>query len=132
MEIAPGLVELDVGAWTGLALRTARRRPEWAAVQRHPSGFRFPDGESFTEMQARVVAALDELAGRHAGQVLVAVSHADPIKAALAHALGVPLDLFQRFAVAPASVSAVALGPAAPTVLAVNATADGLGPLVGP
>ena len=30
------------------------------------------------------------------GEVVVAVSHADPIKAAVAHALGTPLDLFQR------------------------------------
>jgi probable phosphomutase (TIGR03848 family) len=131
VRIARDLIDLDVGRWAGLPLRAARKRPEWAAIQRHPSGFRFPDGESFTDMQARVVAAIARLVDRHPGQTVVAVSHADPIKAALAHALGIPLDLFQRLVVATASVSAVAYGPAGPTVLTANATADGLGVLLG-
>jgi probable phosphoglycerate mutase len=131
VRIARDLVDLDVGRWAGLTLRAARKRPEWAAIQRHPSGFRFPDGESFTDMQARVVAALGRLVARHPGETVVAVSHADPIKAALAHALGIPLDLFQRLVVATASVSAVAYGPTAPTVLTANATGDGLGVLLG-
>jgi probable phosphomutase (TIGR03848 family) len=131
VRIARDLVDLDVGRWAGLTLRAARKRPEWAAIQRHPSGFRFPDGESFTDMQARVVAALGRLVARHPGETVVAVSHADPIKAALAHALGIPLDLFQRLVVATASVSAVAYGPTGPTVLTANATVDGLGVLRG-
>jgi probable phosphoglycerate mutase len=130
VRIARDLVDLDVGRWAGLTLRAARKRPEWAAIQRHPSGFRFPDGESFTDMQARMVAALGRLVARHPGETVVAVSHADPIKAALAHALGIPLDLFQRLVVATASVSAVAYGPTGPTVLTANATGDGLGVLV--
>jgi probable phosphoglycerate mutase len=131
VRIARDLIDLDVGRWAGLSLRVARRRPEWAAIQRHPSGFRFPDGESFTDMQARVVAAIGRLVARHPGQTVVAVSHADPIKAALAHALGIPLDLFQRTVVGTASVSAVAYGPTGPTVLTSNATGDGLGVLLG-
>jgi len=115
-----GLLELDVGAWTGASLRRLRRRAEWPLVQRHPSGFRFPGGESFAEMQARVVSTLARLVERHRGGVLVAVSHADPIKAALAHALGAHLDLFQRIAIAPASVSAVAYRADGPTVLTLN------------
>jgi probable phosphoglycerate mutase len=131
VRIARDLVDLDVGRWAALTLRDARKRPEWAAIQRHPSGFRFPDGESFTDMQARMVAALGRLVARHPGETVVAVSHADPIKAALAHALGIPLDLFQRLVVATASVSAVAYGPTGPTVLTANATGDGLGVLLG-
>jgi probable phosphoglycerate mutase len=130
VRIARDLVDLDVGRWAGLTLRAARKRPEWAAIQRHPSGFRFPNGESFTDMQARMVAALGRVVARHPGETVVAVSHADPIKAVLAHALGIPLDLFQRLVVATASVSAVAYGPTGPTVLTANATGDGLGVLL--
>jgi len=50
-----GLLEIDVGAWAGLKLDRARKKPEWAIVQRHATGFRFPNGESFLEMQTRVV-----------------------------------------------------------------------------
>jgi probable phosphoglycerate mutase len=114
------LAELDIGEWTGLSLKRAARKPEWQLVQRHPSGFRFPGGESFTEMQTRMTAAIAALVARHPGETIVAVSHADPIKAAVAHALGTPLDLFQRIFIAPASITAVRYRPEGPAVLTVN------------
>jgi probable phosphoglycerate mutase len=131
VTVDPGLLECDYGDWTGLALRDLRRRPEWRTIQRYPSGFRFPGGESFTEMQTRVTGALGRLIAAHPGHTLVAVSHADPIKAAVAHALGTHLDLFQRIAVFTGSVTAVAYGPGGPTVLAVNTTRSDLDPVGG-
>jgi probable phosphoglycerate mutase len=126
LRIERGLLELDVGGWTGARLDRLRKRPEWVTVQRYPSGFRFPDGESFVAMQARVTATLAQLVDRHRGQVIVAVSHADPIKAALAQALGMHLDLFQRLAVAPGSITTIAYGVVGPTVLGMNSLGDGL------
>jgi probable phosphoglycerate mutase len=111
------LAELDVGDWTGISLKRASRKPEWSIIQRHPSGFRFPGGESFPEMQTRMTAALARLVARHPGEIIAAVSHADPIKA---QALGTPLDLFQRIFIAPASITAVAYRPEGPAVLTVN------------
>jgi probable phosphoglycerate mutase len=93
-------------------------------VQRNPSGFRFPAGESFIEMQARMASALARLVSLHPGQTVVAVSHADPIKAVVAQAAGTPLDLFQRLTVAPCSVSAIAYTGVGPVVLTVNSTAS--------
>lgn len=121
VRIERGLIEIDVGAWAGLKLDRARRKPEWATVQRHATGFRFPGGESFLEMQTRMIGTLATLVARHPGQTIVAVSHADPIKAAVAHALGVHLDLFQRITIGTASITAVACGGGAPRVLTVNA-----------
>ncbi len=123
------LADMDVGEWTGLSLKEAARRSEWAIVQRHPSGFRFPGGESFVAMQARMTQALGRLVARYRGRTVVAVSHADPIKAVVAHALGTPLDLFQRIAIAPASITAIAYGAHGPAVLTVNSmngSLDGL------
>jgi probable phosphoglycerate mutase len=124
------LSELDIGEWTGLSLKRAWRKPEWQIVQRHPSGFRFPSGESFTEMQTRITAAIAVLVSRHPGETIAAVSHADPIKAAVAHALGTPLDLFQRIVIAPASVTAVAYRREGPAVLTVNSMNGDLASLV--
>ena len=124
------LAELDIGEWTGLSLKRAGRKPEWQLVQRHPSGFRFPGGESFTEMQTRMTGAIAGLVARHPGERIVAVSHADPIKAAVAHALGTPLDLFQRIVIAPASITAVAYRPEGPAVLTVNSMNGDLAALV--
>src|SRR5688572_5195144 len=119
-----GLQEADFGDWTGAELKKLYRKPAWRTVQRNPSGFRFPGGESFTEMQTRIVSAIDPLRAAHPGETVVAVSHADPIKAAVAHAMGTHLDLFQRIVVSPCSVSAVLYGVDGPVVLAVNSTGE--------
>ncbi len=124
-----GLLECDFGEWTGGELKALMKLPEWRTVQRYPSGFRFPGGESFTDMQTRIVDAIARLRARHAGGVVVAVSHADPIKAAVAHALGTHLDLFQRIVISTCSITAVAYGESGPTVLTVNSTG---GPLPVP
>jgi len=121
VRIEPGLLESDLGAWTGLSLKRAAKRPEWAVVQRHASAFRFPGGESFVEMQARMASAVARLVERHRGHTIVVASHADPIKTLVAHALGTPLDLFQRIMIAPASITAIAYRPDGLSVLTVNA-----------
>ena len=115
-----GLLELDIGKWTGEELRAAAKRPEWRVVQRYPSGFRFPGGESFVELQTRIVGAIDRLVAAHRGGTVVAVSHADPIKAAVVHATGAHLDMFQRITIAPASITSITYGEMGPMVLNVN------------
>ena len=115
-----GLLECDFGDWTGKALASLSRKSEWANVQNSPSAFRFPGGESFAEMQHRMWTTLEEIAARHRGKTVVAVSHADPIKAAVTFAQGVPLDLFQRTVISPCSVSAIVVGSGRPLVLCVN------------
>jgi probable phosphoglycerate mutase len=117
-----GLTECDFGEWTGAELKSLMKLPEWNTVQRAPSTFRFPDGESFTEMQTRMVSTLDRLRAEHVGGTIVCVSHADTIKAAVAHALGTHIDLFQRIVISPASVTVITWGPGGPAVLAVNST----------
>ena len=126
---SPGLVECDFGRWTGRKLQNLRRRKEWTTVQRHPSGFRFPGGESFAEMQARALEAVAAICARHAGETVVAVSHADVIKAVAAAAAGTPLDLFQRIVISPCSVTAIAYQPTGPMLLTVNNTGDDLASL---
>jgi len=116
------LLECDFGEWTGRPLKELMKLPEWRTVQRYPSGFRFPSGESFAEMQTRITGAVQRLVERHRGGVVVAVSHADPIKAAVADALGTHLDLFQRIVISPCSVTVVAYGAGGPAVLATNHT----------
>lgn len=119
-----GLLECEFGDWTGAELKKLSKLPEWRSVQRNPSGFRFPGGESFSEMQTRIGTAIEAICTKHAGQTVVAVSHADPIKAVVAQAMGTHLDLFQRIVISPCSVSAILYGADGPIVLAVNSTGD--------
>ena len=130
IRIERGLLECDFGAWTGRKLDELRKKPEWDVVQRHPSAFRFPNGESFSEMQTRIAGALARLVAQHPGRVVVAVSHADPIKAAVAHALGMPLDLFQRVVIGTASITAIAYGRTDSSVLTVNSVDGDLAALL--
>lgn len=129
-KVDRGLLEADFGEWTGAELKGLMKLAEWSTVQRAPSTFRFPGGESFAEMQHRIVGALDRLRAAHAGGTVVCVSHADPIKAAVAHALGTHLDLFQRIVISTCSISALAW-PAggAPIALTVNSTGGSLAEL---
>ncbi len=126
----PGLLECDFGEWTGRELAELYKLPEWATIQRAPSTFRFPGGESFPEMQHRIISAIERIRTAHEGKTVVCVSHADPIKAAVAYALGTHLDLFQRIVVSPCSVSAIAFAPGqAPVVLTVNSASSSLSDL---
>jgi probable phosphomutase (TIGR03848 family) len=123
-RIERGLLECDFGEWTGCQLSELSKLPEWQTVQRHPSGFRFPGGESFLDLAARVARTVERLVAAHRGEVIVAVSHADPIKVAVGDALGQPLDLMQRTVISPCSVSVVAYSAGPPAVLAVNSTGE--------
>jgi probable phosphoglycerate mutase len=115
-------LDCDFGEWTGEELKKLAKLPEWKIVQRYPSGFRFPGGESFEGMRARMSDTVAALCRRHPGETIVAVSHADPIKVAVSDALGAPLDLFQRIMISPCSVSAVSYHATGPVVLAVNSS----------
>lgn len=107
----PGLGELHVGSWEGKTFKQLRRRKLWPLVQRVPSLVRFPEGETFREAQTRVAAELDELRSAHSRKTdrIACFSHSDIIRLAVAYYLGLPLDLFQRLHVSPASISVLAL-----------------------
>jgi probable phosphoglycerate mutase len=119
-----GLLEVDIGEWTGWELKKAAKTDEWKTVQKRPSAFRFPGGESFLEMQGRIVDTIERIRADHPGATVIAVSHADPIKAAAADAVGTPLDLFQRIVISPCSVTAILYGDSSPITLTVNSTGD--------
>lgn len=113
-----GVLEFDYGAWTDRPLGQLRRTKLWRAIQAAPSRVAFPDGESFVAAQLRAVAAIESLSQRHTDrQTVVVVSHADIIKVVVAHYAGIPLDLFQRLTVAPASVTVLGVPRSGPPVL---------------
>jgi probable phosphoglycerate mutase len=102
--------EVRYGKWEGKKLKKlAKKKRKWYAVQHYPGRFRFPGGESFIEVQQRAVSALESLSDQHEKEMIVVVSHADVIKLVLAHYMGIHIDLFQRIAVSPIGVSALAL-----------------------
>ncbi|HUH08078.1 MAG TPA: histidine phosphatase family protein [Egibacteraceae bacterium] len=112
-----GLLELEFGDWTDRPLKSLARTKLWPAIQGVPSTVGFPDGETFRQAQLRAVDAVEELVDRHPRDAVAAVSHADVIKMVVAYYLGMPLDVFQRLHVAPASATVLALRRGAPAAL---------------
>jgi len=107
VQTEAGLLESDVGKWQGRPWKSIRLMKAWKIVLHSPSRFRFPGGESFPEMQTRVVSALERIVQIHKKpqDIIACVFHADPIKLAISHFLGLPLDHFQRLGCDTGSVT---------------------------
>lgn len=120
VQVREALGEIRFGEWTGRSLEELRKESLWPIIQVYPSGARFPAGESLREVQARLVAEIDTIIGDHDKETVAIFSHSDPIKLAVAHYLGLPLDLYQRLSIGPASVTAFSFTPFGPRLLFMN------------
>jgi probable phosphomutase (TIGR03848 family) len=99
------LNEIDFGEWQGRSFAELDDQPRWQRWNAFRSGGAPPGGETMLAAQGRIVQAIAACRERHPDAAVALVSHSDMIKAALAYFLGVPLDLFGRIEIAPASVS---------------------------
>jgi probable phosphoglycerate mutase len=117
----PDLMENDIGKWQGRSLKALSKLKKWKVVQRAPSRFTFPEGESFLQTQTRIASCLDEIAASHKPKDIVAVVfHADPIKLAVAYYLGMPLDHFQRLACDTGSVTVLYISEMGAHIMKLN------------
>ena len=86
----PGLREVDVGDWRGLTRDEVSRRD--------PDGYRrwlggeagWNGGETYAEMHARVVAAVERLVAASAVGRIAVISHGGAVRALAANAVGLP------------------------------------------
>ena len=111
-----GFRETDFGAWEGLTFAEVRERwpAELATWLADPAGST-AGGESFTDVSARVTAALHRVLAARAGQTVLIVSHVTPIKTLVAAALLAPPAALYRMHLDVAALSAIdwyADGPA--------------------
>jgi probable phosphomutase (TIGR03848 family) len=118
----PDVMDADIGAWQGKSIKALRLTKVWKIVQNSPSRFRFPDGESFPEMQTRIANALERIIKKHnkPRDIVVVVFHADPIKLAVSHFLGLPLDNFQRLSCDTGSLTAIYAGDSGANLVKLN------------
>jgi broad specificity phosphatase PhoE len=103
------VIELDFGEWTGLTADEIRKDERWQMWNSCRSIAAIPGGESWRQVQDRVVHALFDLQRLHPNESVVVVSHGDVIRAALLFALGMPLDFYSRIEIAFASTSTIRL-----------------------
>ena len=113
-------IEMEYGQWSGKKLLVLSRKRLWRDIQKRPSTVRFPDGESFQEMQDRILEMISRVA--LPGKSVVICSHGDVIKAALAGVLNLDLDDFQKLVIDPASISIVEYSPRGSSLISSNQT----------
>jgi broad specificity phosphatase PhoE len=114
------VIEIDYGEWTGLTFDQIRQDERWQMWSRSRSIAAVPGGESWRQVQERVVGALFDLQQAHPEGSIAIVSHGDVIRAALLFALGMPLDFYSRIEIAFASLSTVRLDSAGIRVSGLN------------
>jgi len=114
------VIELDFGEWTGLTADAIRQDERWQAWSSCRSIAAIPGGETWRQVQDRVVGALFELRRAHPEGAVVIVSHGDVIRAALLFVLGMPLDFYHRIEIAPASISSFRLDDSGMRVFGLN------------
>jgi broad specificity phosphatase PhoE len=91
------LRELHFGRWEGLTTEEIQARfPDDAARWRADGGAPGADGETYEEMGARVVAAVEQIASAHPNEDVLVVLHGGPIRGLLAHAAGITYDEQRR------------------------------------
>ncbi len=87
-QLAPEIMEMDWGEWTGCHLADLRRQhgEAMAANERRGIDFQPPGGESPRMVRTRLANWLDTLDGD--GRAVVAITHKGVIRAAISHATG--------------------------------------------
>jgi len=106
VEVEPGFAEMEFGTWDGLTFAEVAERHKddldaWlGSLDIAPGG-----GESFRQVEERVLAGLDRVLRERPGQTVVVVSHVTPIKTLVTHVLEAPLTSVYRMELTPASVT---------------------------
>jgi ribonuclease H / adenosylcobalamin/alpha-ribazole phosphatase len=107
--IAGGLMEVDFGSLEGrtfdeIAATDPGLHERWMTS---PTQVAFPGGESYADLKARAVAALNVIINRNRGAAIAVVSHGGPIRAFLADLLEMPDDAAFRLEIDHGGVAEV-------------------------
>ncbi len=90
----PALRERNFGIWEGMSFTEIKERypVEFEAWAGNPLKYSPVGGENTIEVNDRVVAALEDITGRHVGENISVVAHGGVNRIILCHVMGVPLE----------------------------------------
>jgi probable phosphomutase (TIGR03848 family) len=120
ISIDERLIEMNYGSWSGKKLSKLSRMKEWKVIQTKPSAFRFPQGESFKELEERIESLLKDLSRKYPKETILIITHGDIVKIAASLSVGSGLNNFQKFAVDPCSLTTLSWGSKARMLLTFN------------
>ncbi|HEX6650838.1 MAG TPA: histidine phosphatase family protein [Pyrinomonadaceae bacterium] len=118
----PAFDEINYGEWSGKSFQSLSSDECWRRFNSHRSATQIPGGESFLEVQSRIVKELNALSSQAANVAIV--SHADVIKAAIGYVADTPIDLLHRLEISPCSVSVIAMNDDSSRLLTINNTCE--------
>ncbi|QJD96825.1 histidine phosphatase family protein [Mucilaginibacter robiniae] len=122
--ICEDFLEIDFGQWTNKTFKELESELTFKLFNSFRSYTRIPGGETMTEAQLRIINGFEKLRSQHEQETIAIVSHVDLIKAAITYYAGIPLDLFQRIEISPASVSIIELYEETARITLLNHTGD--------
>jgi alpha-ribazole phosphatase len=97
VSVTPLLREKHFGQWEGLTYKEAEQRfpAEWRAWLADPSDARPPGGETYREVEARVLPCVRRVVLDHVGRTVLILAHGGVNRVILCRALG--LSLYRVF-----------------------------------
>jgi 2,3-bisphosphoglycerate-dependent phosphoglycerate mutase len=120
----PRLREVSFGKWEGLTYAEIQADdPQSLAVwEKDTLSFAPPGGESLAQLAERLCPLLKRLTEQYAGQTVLIIAHGGPLQALICLALGLPVERYWQFHLAPASISRLAFYPAGVIINSLNET----------
>lgn len=112
-------MEINHGAWEGTTTAEVENNygdllRQWKS-EPHLVTMPGPGGESLADVQRRTVAGVEEIIGRHRGDLLLS-THDAAAKTVICHYLGMPLSFYWRLKIPNCSVSYIEFLPSGPQV----------------
>ncbi len=128
IEVCEDLAEIDFGDFEGLSYEEVRERypsiyEQWMNA---PTTVEFPNGESFSQMQQRVLQAIGKVRSCHAGQTFAVVSHGGTNRIVLGDCLNLESRNIFRLAQDYAAANVIDFYDDFPVVKTINRTTGDL------
>lgn len=125
VQVEPRLIETNFGEFEGLTPEQLQQSHpvQFAAWRADPEQIPPPGGETATAAALRSVAALAQIAQRHAGQTVLVVAHNTINRLVLCHLLGAPLRSYRLLLQENCCINALEWGDEQVRVVSVNETA---------
>ena len=125
-QVENNLAEIDFGDFEGLTYQEVEQKfPEiYRKWMETPTKVEFPNGESFSQMQARVLQTTENLRHQNEGKTFVIVAHGGVNRIILAHYLQIQAEHIFRLEQNYASVNVIDFYGEFPVVRILNQTAE--------
>ena len=116
--------EANIGGWEGLFWKDLADDKVRKDYYNRPTTARPPNGETFSEVQARAVSGIEKLLKKDPHGSFMIVTHADLVRCMLSHYLRVDIRIVRKFWIEHASLTAMTVNTDGTTLHFLNLFRD--------